>query len=110
MLYAAIGCFALAALGGVVLLTYVLRGIPTPKGLALGHGALAATGLVLLAIAFATGRTVPPLSLGLFVAAALGGFFLLYRDLKHGHVPKPVALMHGALAVAAFVLLVAAVA
>ena len=108
MLEAAIGCFALAALGGVVLLTYVMRGIPTPKGLALGHGALAATGLVLLGVAVVTGRAVPPLSLGLFVAAALGGFFLLYRDLKHGHVPKPVALMHGALAVTAFVILVAA--
>lgn len=109
MLYAALGCFAVAALGGVVLLTYVLRGIPTPKGLALGHGALAATGIVLLLVAMATGRMVPPLSLGLFIAAALGGFFMLYRDLRHGHVPKPVALLHGVLAVAAFVLLVAAV-
>lgn len=108
MLIAAAVCFALAGLLGATLLTYVLLGKPTPKALAFTHGPLAAAGLVLLLIALAIGQPVPGLSLGLFVAAALGGLFLIYRDLAHGRVPKAVAVVHGLVAVTALVLLLRA--
>lgn len=108
MLLAAAACFALAALGGLGLLSFVLRGLPTPKGLAIGHGVLAATGLALLTLNFVAGEGTPPLSLGLFVAAAAGGFFLLYRDLVHGKVPRSIAVVHGLVAVTAFLILLRA--
>lgn len=110
MLVAAIACFALAALLGLFLLSYVLRSKPTPKGIALVHGALAAVGLLLLVIAWASDRPTPLLSLGLFTAAAAGGFLLLFLDLTRGRVPKLVAVAHGALAATALVMLVMFVA
>jgi len=97
--------FAVAAVLGFVLLTYVLRGLPTPKGLALVHGAFAAAGIGLLLVRWAGDGPAPMLALGVFVAAAAGGFFLIYRDLVHGRVPKTIAVGHGLVAVTALVLL-----
>lgn len=105
LLYAALVCFAAAGMLGLALLSYVMRGVSTPKGLALLHGPLAALGIVLLLIYWATTPEAPVLALLVVVAAAAGGFFLLYRDLVHGRVPRPFALAHGTLAVAALVLL-----
>jgi hypothetical protein len=105
LLVATIVCFTLAALGGATLLTYVLRDKPTPKGIVFLHGPLAALAIVLLIVYTASAPQKPLLSLVLFVGAALGGFFLLYRDLAHGKVPKPIALVHGLIAITAFVLL-----
>lgn len=101
MLIAATVCFVLAALLGLFLLGYVLRSKPTPKGIALVHGPVGAVGLILLVIAWASSWPVPMLSLGLFTAAAIGGFVLLFIDLTRGHVPKLVAVAHGALAATA---------
>lgn len=51
MAWAGLGLLALAAIGGVVLnLQYHVPGIPLPKGIVIGHGALAAVGLVVLAL------------------------------------------------------------
>ena len=105
LLYVAVACFAGAGLLGLFLLSYVLRDIPTPKGLVFIHGPLAALGIVSLLVAWAISAQGPLLSLGLFIAAALGGFFLLYRDLARGRVPKSIALVHGSLALGALVLL-----
>jgi hypothetical protein len=105
--------FFLAALGGVTIAAMRLQGTPRPPTwLALGHGAIAALGLGNLAYAAAT-TTLPTLalvSLGLFVLAALGGatMFALFH-LREKPLPIPLMLGHGASALLAFVLLLAAI-
>jgi len=105
MIYAAIGFFALAALLGIFLLTFVLKGKETPKGVVFTHGPLAIIGLVLLIIYCFKGGPDPIESIVLFILAALGGIFLIYRDLTGKAVPKSLAVVHGLLAVAGFVFL-----
>ena len=101
--------FALAALGGLTLAGIRLSGAPRPPTwLALGHGAIAAAGLVALIYAAAT-QTLPTIALaalGCFVLAAVGGatIFLLFH-LRERPLPIPLVLGHGAIAVTAFVLL-----
>src|SRR5262245_34013548 len=101
--------FALAALGGLTIAVMRLSGTPRPPTwMALGHGAVAAIGLLSLIYAAAT-ETLPTMALaalGCFVLAALGGatiFVLFHLRLKP--LPIPLILGHGALAVVGFVLL-----
>jgi hypothetical protein len=105
MIISAIVLFSLAALLGIFLLTFVLRGKQTPKAVAFTHGPLAAAGLVLLIIHTFQQRPAPIESLLLFVIAAIGGFVLIALDLTRISVPKGLALLHGSVAVAALVLL-----
>jgi hypothetical protein len=98
---------ALAALGGVALAVIRLRGAPWPPlWMALGHGAVAATGVaILLYSALATG--IPTLAqVGIFFLAALGGAVLLLGfHLRSKPLPVPLVLGHGLIAATAFVLL-----
>jgi hypothetical protein len=105
MLTAALVLFALAALGGAVLLSFAWRGRHAPKGIALIHGAVAALAIVLLAVHALRSTNPPTLSLALFIVAAAGGGYVLYRDLRQGSVPKAIATVHGLIAITAFVLL-----
>lgn len=99
--------FALAALLGIFLLSRILRNKNTPKGVSLLHGAFASTALVLLIIyTINFQRNDLILFIVLFVAAALGGIILIYRDIGGKSIPKPLALFHGVLALSAFVTLV----
>lgn len=105
----AAGCFGLAALGGLTMVAIRLKGAPwPPMWLALGHGAIAATGLGLLGYeAYDPG--VPQLAqaaLGIFVLAALGGaaIFVLFH-LKRRPLPIPIILGHGLLALVGLALL-----
>jgi hypothetical protein len=76
--------------------------------MALGHGAVAATGLVLLIYAAAT-TGIPELAqvaLGIFVLAALGGAGLfLGFHLRDRPLPIPLVVGHGLAAVAGYILL-----
>ena len=108
MQYAAI-CLALAAVGGVVMTVIRLHGASRPPTwLALGHGAIAACGLVLLIRAVAT-MPVPQtafFALGFFGLAALaGGFIFGFYHLRERPLPIPLILGHGVVAATAFVLL-----
>jgi hypothetical protein len=105
MLTTALVLFALAALGGAVMLTFAWRERHVPKGIAVVHGALAATAIVLLAIHSLRAPEAPGASLALFVVAAVGGVYVLFRDLRDGRAPKLIATAHGLVAVIAFVLL-----
>jgi hypothetical protein len=109
MLQLAVLIFAIGALGGVVLATYVLRGRLAPWALSLLHAALGAAGLVLTAIVlFGGDPDVPPrtgLALLLLAIAALGGFFLASYHLRKQPGPRPVVLIHAGVAVIGFVLL-----
>ena len=96
--------FGIAALGGVVLALMNER----PMILAIIHGLVAATSLVLLIIGVLQGGagTLPAVALILFVVAALGGFVLFASHLRGRNLPKGLIYVHGLLAVIAEVLLI----
>jgi hypothetical protein len=100
---------SLAALGGLTMLVMRLGGSPRPPTwLALGHGAIAATGVLLLAYAAATSGIpgMAQVALGLLLLAALGGITIFVRyHLKHLPLPIPFVLGHGLLALTAVGLL-----
>jgi len=104
--------FGIAAVGGLVMVTMILKGAPRPPlGLALVHGAFAAAGLVAL-ILVVTGEGAPSMAktaLIIFLVAALGGFYLISQHLSGKPLPVPVVLVHAAVAVVAFLILLATV-
>jgi len=102
--------FALAAVGGVTMAIQRLKGRPQPTlGLALVHGAAAAAGLVALVwlIAGTGAQGLAQVALGLFLAAALGGFALFAMHLKKSALPVWLVAVHGLVAAVAFVALLA---
>lgn len=101
--------FAIAALGGLLLASQHFKGTALSFPLALVHGGVAATALVLLMISVIRGSDVgnAKIALVLFVVAALGGFFLFSHHLRNKRLPSPVVIIHALAAVAAFLLLVA---
>jgi len=72
--------FAIAAAVGLTMAVAVFQGRLPPLASALIHGALVATGLVLLIVAVCvqSGRRPCALGTGLFLVAALGGFVLAF--------------------------------
>lgn len=110
---AAVVVFAIAAVGGLLLASLRIKNKPLPMGLALAHGAAAAVGLVLLGLAAFAGGGGPSqarVAFGLFVVAALGGFALFSFHVRKQQLPLGVVVLHGLLAVVAFVILLAGVA
>jgi hypothetical protein len=105
MIYTAIAFFALAAIFGMILLSFILRNKETPKGMAIVHGLLAATGLVLTIYYAVKNKPGPVESALLFTIAALGGFIVFARDISNKPVPKWLAVVHGLVAVTGFVFL-----
>jgi hypothetical protein len=102
--------FAVAAVGGVTLAALRLRERPLPMPLALVHGAVAAIALVMLLVV-ALGPAGTGLARGalvVFVIAALGGFYLFSFHVRGRKLPIPVVVIHGLVAVAAFVTLLIA--
>jgi len=103
----------LAVLGGLTLAAIRLNGTPRPPTwMALGHGAVAVTGVLLLAYAAATDG-VPQLAqiaLGVLVLAAGGGATIFVGfHLKERALPIPIVLGHGLIALTGFALLLAAI-
>ena len=101
--------FTITALGGVVMAFVRLgRTINPPSWLAMVHGLLAGSGLTLLLYAYFT-VGLPALAgwaLLLFLVAAAGGVLLnLGYQLKGELLPKSIVLVHAAIAVVAYVLL-----
>jgi hypothetical protein len=109
MLVASILFFAVAAVCGIVLATMRLRNQSMPPCLAMTHGGLAATGVVLLIIAIAVCvkcNAMLTTALVLFIFAAIGGVYMAAAfSMCKKTLPIPLMLGHGALAVVAFVLL-----
>ncbi len=107
MLVVAAVLFALAALGGIILATLLLKKNDAPVSLALVHGLAAAVGLVLLIIVVtqmpSTG--LAGVALVIFLIAALGGFVLFAMHLMRKPLPRGLIFVHGLAAVVAFVLL-----
>jgi hypothetical protein len=105
LIYTAIVLFAVAAMIGVYLLSFVLQKKETPKAIAIVHGLLAATALILVIVhTVKTGADLIQVII-LFVITALGGIVLFARDITGKSLPKALALAHGLLAVTSFVFL-----
>lgn len=102
--------FGLAALGGLAMVGIrVSQNKNPPTALAVGHGLIAATGLVVLlyqAFTETDVKTLVQVSIGVFVVAALGGIamFALFH-LKGRQIPIAFMIVHGAIAAAGLVLL-----
>jgi hypothetical protein len=113
MLIASAVLFALAALGGLAMAyIYFTKDRNPPGALAALHGVAAATALVILLWVVVRAGSGGPVAwaLGLFVAAALGGFFLFSYHVRGRRLPGRVVVIHAVVAVAAFVLLLAGIA
>lgn len=103
--------FALAAVVGVAMAYTHFRHDRNPRdGVALLHGLLAGSALAILIIGLIQlgVTTTIAWSAGLFTVAALGGFFLLSHQVRRVRLPSPVVVIHAGVAVAGFVLLLAA--
>lgn len=111
MLKIALIVFAIAALGGMVLASFVLRGRLAPWAVSVLHALLGATGIALLLFAYLQGAATPRANAALcvFVVAALGGFYLASIHLRGRVAPKAVVLVHASVAVVAFLTLLTAV-
>jgi len=99
-----LGLFAVAAIGGLIMAVRIFAGGTPPWVLSLLHAAFGAAGIVTLYLAVA-GSAVGGLAwiaLGLFVVAALGGFFLASFHLRGQAHPKAVVALHALLAVSGF--------
>jgi hypothetical protein len=100
MLTASIVLFIYAALSGLVMAVGIFTGAKRWVPLALGHGVLAATALVLaLLVLTATGAAAIKYGVAVLVLAALGGFFLLSYHLRGKPHPWGVVVLHALLAV-----------
>jgi len=107
MLKLALIIFAVVAVVGLYMAMRILRDQWAPWVLSLLHAVFGATGIVLLLWAIFTQTSGIWLiwSAGLFVVAALGGFFLASFHARKKLPPKAVVIIHAGVAVAAFVLL-----
>jgi hypothetical protein len=93
-----------------VLAAHVLRGRFAPWVLSLLHAALGAAGIVLVLVTVIQGvRGNAALALGLFVVAALGGFFLASFHYRKQVPPKAIVVVHALVALAGFGALLAAI-
>jgi len=99
MLTAAIVLFLYAALSGFVMAVRIFSGAKPWAPLALGHGILSTTALVLaLWVAIATGVAAIKYGVAVLALAAVGGFFLLAFHLRGKPHPWVVVVLHGLVA------------
>ncbi len=103
--------FALGALGGLFMAARSFSGQSIPVPVAVLHGVLGATGLVLLLIGVLAGMGggTARIALIVLVVAALGGFFLLSFHVKKERHPKAVIVVHALVAVVGFLTLLTAI-
>jgi hypothetical protein len=101
--------FALAALVGITMAYLFITGKGVPFFIPAVHGLFAVTGLILLVITWSRTKAEALLTpIGIFVLAATGGVFLVSFHLRGRRPPSGIILLHGLIAVTAFILLVSA--
>lgn len=110
MLLIAVGLFAIAAIGGLSLAVLHFKKKNLPLPLALIHGLFGAAGIVtVLIFVLNTGTSSKAaIALGLFIVAALGGFYLFSLYLRKKRLPSEVVIIHALVAVSAFTILLIA--
>ena len=95
MLYVSITLFLYVALSGLIMVVGIFRGAKPWVPLALVHGVLAATALVLaLLAAIATDIAAIKVGVAVLVLTALGGFILLSFHLRGKPHPWVVVVLH----------------
>jgi hypothetical protein len=111
MLTYAVVVFAIAALGGLLLASYVLQGRLAPWTVSLLHAALGAIGLLLVIYAaIATGIShAAVIALIILAVAALGGFYLASIHLREQVAPRQIVFVHAGVAVIGFLTLLGVV-
>lgn len=111
MIIYAIGCFLVAALGGLVMAVQIFKDRIPSKAIAILHGILGAAGLALLLwVALTSKVTVATMAaLVILLIAAFGGFFLMSFHLRGESHPKPVVLIHAGVAVLGVAALIVAI-
>lgn len=112
MFVKAIGLFAVAAVFGLYMAVQHFRGrTPPPTLAAVLHGlfAVSAAVVLLLGVVQIGFGTVHTWALCLFVVAALGGLFLVSHHIRGKPLPGGVVVIHGMVAVIAFLMLLVAV-
>lgn len=111
MLNYALLAFAIAAVGGLVLASRVLRNKLAPCALSIIHALLGATGLILLVVILLQGSAPKQILIGfvLLLVAALGGFFLASFHLRKQLPPKAAVVIHASVAVVGFLVLLSLV-
>lgn len=99
--------FAIAAVGGLVLATHVLRDKFAPWALSLLHALLGAAGLILLIVMVANGNAPQQVLIEfvLILVAALYGFFLVSFHTRKKLPPGVVVATHAGVAVVGFLTL-----
>lgn len=110
MLFYALIVFAVGALGGVGLATYVLQDRLAPWPLSLLHAGLGAAGLLLVIYAAMT-TAIPGaalVALIILVIAALGGFYLASVHLRGVIAKRAVVFIHAGAAIVGFLTLLGA--
>ena len=106
LIYVSIILFAVAAVFGLTILAKWLTKKEVSSTVIYAHGIFAAVALVLLVVfAINNPEGYPQVALILLVIAALGGFYMFFRDLQKKMSPYSVAFVHALLAVAGFVAL-----
>jgi hypothetical protein len=102
MITAAIILFAIGAMVGIYLITFVIEKKETPKFWTFTHGIFVVSALCLLIFEMMkTGADLLQIII-LFCIAALGGIILLVRDFAKKPLPIWLALTHALIAVTAF--------
>ena len=103
---AAIVCFGIAILFGLMMLMHVLTRKRIPRALAFTHGPFALAGIILLSLYSVSHDYIFLTVIVLFILAALGGLTMFYKDITGKTFPPAFVLGHGALAFTAFIILV----
>lgn len=108
MLLTAIAIFTVAALGGLILASFVLRDKLAPWVISMLHAALGACGLATMVFLILEGTYGQQLliSFAFLLLAALGGFFLASFHMRDKVPPKAIVFLHAGLAVVGFLILV----
>ena len=105
MINYAIALFSLAAIIGMVMLSFVLQDKKPSRALVFTHGPLAVAALILLFIYSSDHHPIPLESIVLFLIAATGGIILVLHDFMGKAIPKWLGIVHGLVAVAGFIFL-----
>src|SRR5512134_3419813 len=107
MLVGAIVAFVLAAGGGLIMLTMLLKDRQPPRIITVVHGLAALTGIGLL-VAYIVNSIGdrPTTSLIIFIIAALGGLTILALDLQKRRIPRGLLVLHPLIAAIGLVLLI----
>ena len=107
MLKSSLGFFVLAAVLGAYLLSFILRNKKIPIKVVMIHGLFGAIGIILLILYPFYYNPAPITSLVLFVAAACGGFTMMFMSKSGKTVPAWMAAGHGMVAIIGIITLIA---